>query len=224
VSGQGNEVYIGSTFNELKFRLRGHKNSYVLWKEGKCNKCLVYDIFDKYNIDNCKMVLIKEYEVCDRRHLEVYESLWILKLKSINKNIPFNETSIKYLRKEYSKRQYEKNREKYLLNFKLYRDKNKDNRKIYDGKRYEENKEYFKEQNREWRENNKQRKKEMDKQYREKNNQKITCECGSIIVKYKMKDHLKTNKHKDFLKQNKIIIERVIECNKEILFKEEIKI
>lgn len=50
------------------------------------------------------MILIKEYEVIDRKHLEAYESLWINSLICINTNSPFCVTWIS--RKKY----YEQNK------------------------------------------------------------------------------------------------------------------
>ena len=91
ITSQSNECYVGSTFDELRYRFRRHKHNYKAWKNDKqtdihLSSCY---LFDKYGVNNCKMVLIKEYEVIDRKHLEVYETLWINKLHSINHNVPF---------------------------------------------------------------------------------------------------------------------------------------
>ncbi len=84
ISTEGNECYVGSTFDTTRSRLNHHKGYYKRYLIHKEHKQLsVYDIFDKYGIENCRLILIKEYEVVDRRHLEVYETLWIKKLKSI---------------------------------------------------------------------------------------------------------------------------------------------
>jgi hypothetical protein len=37
------------------------------------------------------------------------------------------------------------------------------------------------------------------KSYRQKNNEKISCECGSKIVKYEISRHLKTKKHTNYI-------------------------
>ena len=197
VSGQGNEVYIGSTFNELKYRLRGHKSDYNNWQKGVRGKnCSSFDMFDKYGVNNCKIILIKEYDCCDRKHLEMYESLWILKLKSINKHTPFGEKNFRFLREFKKRREYDENREKYLLNFKLYRDNNKEKllqqKKVY----YNENKEIIKQRTREYREKNKEKIKEKEKE-------KITCECGLEITKKALSRHIKTKKHKDYILKEK---------------------
>ena len=94
VCGLTNDIYVGSSKQELRYRWRDHKYDYKKFKNGKHNKLSVYPLFQKYGIDNFKIILIKEYEVCDKEHLKAYETLWINKLKSINKVIPFR---IRYL-------------------------------------------------------------------------------------------------------------------------------
>ena len=87
--------YIGSTFNRLSKRFEGHRCSYKRWKEGDERACSCYPYFDKYGVENFKIILIKTYEVCrshvkDRKHLEAYETLWINKSKCVNRQVPFN--------------------------------------------------------------------------------------------------------------------------------------
>ncbi len=73
----GNECYVGSTLKTLEERFKSHKSqmdttSRILLK--------------KYGVNSCNIVLIKEYDVVDRKHLEAYEQLWINKLKPVNKH------------------------------------------------------------------------------------------------------------------------------------------
>ena len=42
--------------------------------------------------------------------------------------------------------------------------------------------------------------------YQEKNKEKINCDCGSCIIKYKLTDHLKTKKHIEFVKNKSKLI------------------
>jgi hypothetical protein len=104
--------YIGSTFNTLRNRLQEHKRNY---KTKNGNSC-IHKYFDKYGIENFKMILIKDYLVCkdkqrDNKHLVVYETLWINKTKScINKLLPFN--PLKNNRKEYFK-EYNEQKKQY---------------------------------------------------------------------------------------------------------------
>ena len=87
IHNQSNICYVGSTFNEIRYRWRDHKQDYKKWLKGNHDNISIYSYFKTHGIENFKMALIKEYEVVDRRHLEVYETLWIAKLRSCNKNM-----------------------------------------------------------------------------------------------------------------------------------------
>lgn len=181
IHNQSNIVYVGSTMNEIRHRWQNHKSSYNYWKQNKkVNSVCIYTYFEQYGIDNFKIILIKEYEVVDRKHLELYESLWILKLKSVNKLIPF---CIKYLYhseyrklnedrlKEYSKQYYEDNKEqiKELMMYEYYNGNRKENNMKSSTKIREEN----------------------------KNQLKYVCgKCNYIAdSKYKLERHFQSKKH-----------------------------
>ncbi|GMF64051.1 unnamed protein product [Phytophthora fragariaefolia] len=106
IHNQSNIIYIGSSFNELKGKFAQHKADYK-----RKHRIPIYEYFEQNGIENFKIVLIKEYEVVDRRHLEVYEQLWINKLKPINK-APVVELLHKECRKQSLKKYYENNKEK----------------------------------------------------------------------------------------------------------------
>jgi hypothetical protein len=88
--------YIGSTFNRLSKRFEKHRTNYYYWKKGDEKvKCSCFPYFDKYGVENFKIILIKTYEVCrshvkDRKHLEAYETLWTNKTKCVNTRPAFN--------------------------------------------------------------------------------------------------------------------------------------
>lgn len=106
VSTQSDHVYIGSTFNTLRDRFRQHKNAYEQWLKGKNGEVSIYSFFKQFGAEAFKMILIKEYNVVDRKHLEAYEALWISKSICVNQVVPFH---IKKL----SKKQYhEANKER----------------------------------------------------------------------------------------------------------------
>lgn len=90
ICAQSNNVYIGSTFNTLRDRWRDHKNRYLEYIKNNSRTISIHNYFDKYGIDNFKIILIKEYEVVDRNHLETKEQLWLNKLKNINIQCAFN--------------------------------------------------------------------------------------------------------------------------------------
>lgn len=174
----GNEVYIGSTIQLLNQRKGEHKTKYKKWKEGKHRKCYSFVLFEKYGFDKCEFIVLKEYDVVDRLHLEVYETLWICKYKKVivNQCIPFK---INYL---YKKEYYKENKEQIIEYQQRYR---------------EENKDHILEQTKRYREKNKDKiKKERSKSF--------YCECGSVICRYSISNHKKTIKHQKWLKQNDI--------------------
>lgn len=169
ISSQGNECYVGSTFNTLRDRFKVHKYNYT----AKNNKCSVIELFNKYGIDNCKCILIKEYKVNDRRHLEVYETLWIKKLKSINKNEPCGGLLIREKMKQYSK----------IHNF-----NHKEEHKQY----YQDNKEEINNKVKLYYEANKEIINAKKNKY---GSQRIICECGTEIRRDAKHKHIKTKKH-----------------------------
>lgn len=99
----GPEVYIGSTFNTPTERFKKHIKEYLFWKKTNKRQITSYLLFDKYGYKNCKVELIKEYQVEDRKHLEAKEQLWIKRIKnSVNmkdalalKNISLQNAKIK---------------------------------------------------------------------------------------------------------------------------------
>lgn len=126
VHSQSNAVYVGSTFATLRERFRMHKKSI---KYG--NYCVISLLMKEYGSDQFKIILIKEYEVCDRKHLCALEQLWINKLKCINKQCAFQIIS----HKEQMKQWYLKNRERVLTQQKQYQEDNKEKIKQYQNKK-----------------------------------------------------------------------------------------
>ena len=96
ICNHSNDVYVGSTFNRLSDRLRQHISHYSIWSSGTVNEvnehvCVsIYPYFEKYGVSNFTIVPIKQYEVIDRKHLMMYEQIWINKLKCVNKHAAFN--------------------------------------------------------------------------------------------------------------------------------------
>jgi len=182
------DIYIGSTTQQyLCARMACHRTRYKKWKNGEGNTYNSYILFDKYGIDNCKMILIENVNVKTKDELTSREGFYIRSMQCINKVIPGRTMQ------EYKQKYYEENKEKLLQSMKEYR---------------EENKEKIKEYQADWRENNKEKKSLLDKQYRENNSEKIkerkktkiTCECGCIVNRDEIARHKRTIKHLDLLK------------------------
>jgi hypothetical protein len=119
-----------------------------------------------------------------------YESLWVYKLNSVNKNTPSGWliAKSKPLKKQYNKQYYEDNKEnlkeKKKINDKQYYDNNKEKKKQY----YEDNKQLKKQYHKQYYEKNK----DKAKQY---NKEKITCECGYVMNRSSLSKHKLTKKH-----------------------------
>ena len=84
----GEMCYIGSTTKDrLCQRMSGHRASYIHWQNGKRSKCTVFDIFDKYGIDNCHIVLLASYPCNSKDKLTSKEGGYITATQCINKRI-----------------------------------------------------------------------------------------------------------------------------------------
>lgn len=195
VCGLTEDIYIGSTFNELKHRFQQHKNNYGKWLKGKnVTKITIFDLFKTYDVKNFRIILIKEYEVCDRLHLQAYEQLYINRSKScVNRCNPFK---IKWL---YDKNYRINNSEKIKQNVKEYSIKNKEKIQEYRKQYRVDNRKKLDENNKIYRSNNIEKFKEYQKKYgKEWSAQQITCECGVILNRSSLRLHLKSKKHISF--------------------------
>jgi hypothetical protein len=90
-------VYVGSTTKSIKTRMSRHVTQYKLYKRGLYGFYTLYEFFDKYGCDNFTIIKIREYLVCDKYHLLMYEMLWMNKTRLetkilINKYHSFNLT------------------------------------------------------------------------------------------------------------------------------------
>ena len=179
LNGEEGDIYIGSTTKQyLSQRMTAHRNDYNKWKQGKHNKVTSYDLFEKYGINNCEIILLENCPCDSKDQLHARESHYIKTLDCINKCIPGRtkkewEEDNKDKRAEQNKQYREANRDKILEGKKQYREANKDKIKQY------------REANRE--------------QVLEQRKQKITCDCGSIHRRDDKSKHLKSKKHQAYV-------------------------
>ena len=62
VSNSGDKVYVDATAkNYLSQRLQQHKNDFKKFKEGKMKFQMVFELFDRYGVENCKIILIESF-------------------------------------------------------------------------------------------------------------------------------------------------------------------
>ncbi|KAJ1393588.1 hypothetical protein B484DRAFT_304737, partial [Ochromonadaceae sp. CCMP2298] len=81
--------YIGSTTEEyLSRRMVAHRSAFKKWKLSKKNYTTVYDIFDKYGVENCSIELLESCPCESIDALHAREAYYIKSLSCVNKNIP----------------------------------------------------------------------------------------------------------------------------------------
>jgi hypothetical protein len=83
-SHQTDDIYIGSTTQELSMRMAGHRKDYKRWKEGK--KCYISS-YELLQYDDCYIELIEECPCNSKMELERREGKLIRELDCINKCI-----------------------------------------------------------------------------------------------------------------------------------------
>lgn len=122
---KNNDVYIGSTF-DYNYRWSSHKSNYI--RSSKTDKSSSKILFNKYSIEKCQLTIIKEYQVVDRLHLEVFETLWIKKYRILNYNV-VNQVQPFFIKTLYDKVYYLSHQEKIKERVRLYESENKDKKK-----------------------------------------------------------------------------------------------
>jgi hypothetical protein len=88
VPTNGDDIcYIGSTTKQyLSQRMDAHRSVFKQWqKNNKAEKTSSVELFDKYGLENCKIVLIENFPCNSKDELEKREGEWIKKINCINK-------------------------------------------------------------------------------------------------------------------------------------------
>ena len=117
LNGEEGDIYIGSTTKQyLSQRMTAHRKDYNKWKQGKNNKVTSYDLFEKYGINNCQIILLENCPCDSKDQLHARESHYIRTLKCANKVIPGRT----------SKQWEEDNKDKRAEQKKQYREANKE--------------------------------------------------------------------------------------------------
>jgi ribosome-interacting GTPase 1 len=90
VSNRDDEVfYVGSTTKKyLSQRMDSHRGSYKCWKNGKDYKVRVYDLFEKYGVENCRIELLQLFPCNSKDELTKKEGEYIRILNCVNKVKP----------------------------------------------------------------------------------------------------------------------------------------
>jgi hypothetical protein len=114
VEHDAGDIYIGSTTKKyLSQRMDSHRSTYKYWKKhGKYPLTSSYLLFDKYGVDNCKIVLLELVNAESRDELCSRESYYVQTMVCKNKHIP--NKFRKLGAKEYYRQHYKENRDKLL--------------------------------------------------------------------------------------------------------------
>lgn len=187
--------YIGSTCNTVRDRWRLHKNAFSRWVKDKGNQkpASLYPFLEQYGIDRFQMLLIKEYQIVDKKHLFVYEQLAINRTKSCcNQNAALQLVGSRCMANHYAREHRQLNKQAISNINRKYR---------------QANKQVISEKGQEYRQANRQVINEKNREYYQANKQskyakasiKVKCECGTMIRKRELSRHKKSTKHVNLL-------------------------
>ena len=92
------DVYYGSSCEPyLSRRIDGHRSAYKRWLNGKNSKVMVYELFEKYGVENCSIVLVEKFPCDSREELHARERFYIKNNKCVNKYIPLRSKKDYYI-------------------------------------------------------------------------------------------------------------------------------
>lgn len=190
--------YIGSTCDSISGRWRTHKKAYSKWIKNKdeVRTISLYPHLEQYGFDRFQMLLIKEYQVADKKQLRAYEQLAIGRTKSCCNQIAalqlINSSSMarhyRQANKQAIKDYHQVTKQAINKRMKEYRQTNKQVILHQAKEYYQANKQAISEQQKRYRQANKNHIKEHKAT-------RIVCECGTKCRKDKLTAHRKTAKH-----------------------------
>ena len=212
VDNTSDMIYVGSTCKTLEKRLKQHESHYKSFISGKqISKLTSFTILDN---NNYKIELLKLYPCSSRKELNIQEGEVITSMKNnglniVNKNLAGRTKSEYYSQysinnKELIAQYYKNNKESLAQDYKINRDKILNERKKY----YQNNKNCINKNTKEYYLNNKDNLKQKATEYyqnnkdkiKEYNNRKQICSCGIQYSTCNKKQHEKSNKHQDYIK------------------------
>ena len=210
-SYETDDIYIGSSYNELDHRLRQHKDNYKKFLNGKGK---YYSSFEIIKYGDAEIGIIEEFSCQFRKELTRREGKLQREIKCVNKNIAGR-----------TQKEYEEDNKEQLEEYrKIYREKNKEPIAKKKKEYYENNKEPIAKKGKIYREKNKESLIKRNKKYNEKNKEpiakkrkiryeknkeeiaekrkkKFICECGSNIRISDKAIHCRSIKHQKYLEQ-----------------------
>ena len=200
-------VYYGSSeLPTLEDRIKTHIYDFNYWKNTGFGYCSSYKLLEMGNWE-AKMLKIVFFTI--KWELHEQERKLIEYQTCVNEVIP-NRTDAEYYQanKEKKTEWYEENKDKILQQKADYYQKNKDKLLNYNTDYREANQDKIKKQKAEWYQANKDKILEQNAEYRVKNkekikeqkNKKFLCDCGGKYTYINKSQHIKTNKHQNWVK------------------------
>ena len=129
INGDEGDVYFGSTTKQyLSQRMDSHRKDYKRWKEGKRNYVSSFSLFEKYGLENCKIILLDNVNANSKDEMISKEAYYIRNFKCVNRTIPDRKKD-EYI-KEYRKEYHIKNKEQIREQRKQFNEANKEKKEI----------------------------------------------------------------------------------------------
>lgn len=121
------DVYIGSTCQKfISRRLAEHIYDYKKWKNGKCRFVSSFLLFEKYEINNMRIILLESYPCHNNDELRSREAYYQKQNKCVNKCIAFRtKEEHKEKKKQYDEEYIEKHHDERLQYAKQYHEEHK---------------------------------------------------------------------------------------------------
>lgn len=162
-----NKLYIGSTTQPLYKRMNYHRCNYRKFKKGQYGNTSVFEIFEEFGLENCKIELIENYQCNSRNELERKEGEHIRKNNCVNKVIAGRTEAERKIedRDEILKKNreyHQKNKEQRNQQSKEYKERNREKMKEYAKKYRAEHKLHIQEMQRKYREKKKELKEQLN--------------------------------------------------------------
>ena len=81
------KCYIGSTIQQLCYRMASHRANYKNYLDGKYTFVSVFSLFEEFGVENCKMVWVKDFPCNNKKELEAEEGKIQKETDCVNKKI-----------------------------------------------------------------------------------------------------------------------------------------
>lgn len=194
----GGECYVGSTTKKyLAQRWNDHKQQYKQWQAGKIRKISSFDLFDKYDAENCQIILIENHPCNTKDELRMREDHWI---KNTPNCVNIQPAVADPENKKECTRRY-RCTQKYRDHLKNYRQR--DHVKQYQNEYAQsEKRKAYEKQYYERRKNNEKYKELMKKAQSKRLETKLQCGCGTVYSNAHKNRHMQTRKHREWVFRN----------------------